>query len=290
MRLGAQLLRYFGVERGHIVPVSAAQPDRAPLDKREQAEAVHLGFEEPAIAVERPVGELGQHRLDRGRETRLGPAAGEAAAQRRGIGKPPRLEVVDGQLREYRRAVVQHVGAGPRVGVLMLDEQPLALTPRGLHQRPGAAQFSAPQREGELARRQPFLHAPVRRLTVAEGEDAVLVRRVDAGVPDDHLAGAIVPRRDHRLEGQIIQRVVLDHDRQPLLVGIERRPLGHGPRLQRPADLQPHVIVQTPRGVLLHHKAQAAPSRTVAAPRLRRPGEVALLLIAVEHSPLRRPV
>ena len=188
MRLGAELSRHFGVERGHIVPVSAAQPDRAHLDEGQEAKPVHLGLEEPAIAVERPVGELGQHRLDRGRETRLGPAAGEAAVQRRGIGKPPRLEVVDSQLRECRRAVVQHVGAGPCVGVLMLDQQPLALTPRRLHQRPGAAQLAAPKCEGELARRQPFLHAPVRGLTVAEGEHAVLVRGIYAGVPDDHLA------------------------------------------------------------------------------------------------------
>src|SRR5436190_1158057 len=39
-------------------------------------------------------------------------------------------------------------------------------------------------------------------------------------------------------------RVVLDHRGEPLLAGIECRPLRHRPRCQRAADLEPQVVMQ----------------------------------------------
>ena len=42
-----------------------------------------------------------------------------------------------------------------------------------------------------------------------------------------------------------------DHDRKALLARNETRAASHGPTLHHPAKLEPQVIMQTPRGVLL---------------------------------------
>src|SRR6185503_4581740 len=61
--------------------------------------------------------------------------------------------------------------------------------------------------------------------------------------------------------------MVLDFDREPLVSRVERRPLWHRPGLEHTIELKPEVVVQAPRGVLLHDKQQ----RSVApAARLRR--------------------
>jgi hypothetical protein len=45
--------------------------------------------------------------------------------------------------------------------------------------------------------------------------------------------------------------MVLDLHREPLVVGVERRTFRHGPRLEDPIKLQPQVVVQVRRRVLL---------------------------------------
>ena len=59
-----------------------------------------------------------------------------------------------------------------------------------------------------------------------------------------------------------------------LFVGIERRPLGHGPGLEDPIAFEPEIVVQAPRGMLLDHEEQRpAPGHSDGRRRLGRGGE-----------------
>ena len=90
-----------------------------------------------------------------------------------------------------------------------------------------------------------------------------------AAVPDHHRAGAVVAFGDGALEAAVVQRMVFGLHGQALVGGIERRPLGHGPGYQHAADFEAKVIVQAPRGVLLHDEGvllRARPFAQAAAP------------------------
>jgi hypothetical protein len=50
----------------------------------------------------------------------------------------------------------------------------------------------------------------------------------------------------------------LDLDRQPLDLGIERRTLGHRPRVQHAAELEAQIVVHPSRGMLLNHEQSGA--------------------------------
>jgi hypothetical protein len=110
-----------------------------------------------------------------------------------------------------------------------------------------------------------------------------LVQLVGAGVPDRHLAGAVVALRDLALERQVLERVILRVDRLAVVVGILRYSVRYGPRGERAVVLEPQVPVE-PRGVvLLDDEARAV--RIIAAcagTGLRRLAEVALLLVVAE--------
>ena len=103
-------------------------------------------------------------------------------------------------------------------------------------------------------------------------------------VPHDHAAGAVVALGDLALETAVVERMVLDLHRHALLRRVEARPLGHGPREQHAVPLQPEVVVQPRRPVLLDHEGEsrrAAPRRACRAARgLGRRGEVASRLVA----------
>jgi len=55
--------------------------------------------------------------------------------------------------------------------------------------------------------------------------------------------------------------MVLDFDRQTLVSGIVRRSPGHGPRLEYAVELEPKIVVQAARIVLLDHEPEAAGAR-----------------------------
>src|SRR5207248_142624 len=55
------------------------------------------------------------------------------------------------------------------------------------------------------------------------------------GVPNTHVAGAIIAFGNVPGESKVRDRVVLNHDREPLLSGIERRALGNCPRFENTA-------------------------------------------------------
>src|ERR1700746_2677888 len=50
--------------------------------------------------------------------------------------------------------------------------------------------------------------------------------------------------------------MILHLDRHAFVVGIERGPLRYCPGFQHSIELEAEVVVQTPRGVLLHHEEQ----------------------------------
>ncbi len=98
----------------------------------------------------------------------------------------------------------------------MLDEQPvgsLAAGPVALHphQHPAAAQALAVQCEFKVTLGQGRLGRPV------------AFRLPIAAVPELHRAAAILTLRNRPFEIAIVQRVILDLDREALVGGIKRR-------------------------------------------------------------------
>ena len=157
--------------------------------------------------------------------------------------------------------------AGRREPVLVLDQQPL-LRFLGAHQREGALQLLAAQQEAQLALRQAFADLALGLRAIVEPGRAAFVGRIDAAVPDDHLAGAVLPGGNHAFERGIVVRMVLDLHGEPLFVTIERRTLGHGPGLEDAVAFEPEVVVQPA-------SRNAAGRRTAAArprPRARAGG------------------
>ena len=78
--------------------------------------------------------------------------------------------------------------------------------------------------------------------------------------------------------------MILDVHREAPLEGVEARPLGHGPALQRALELEPEIVVQPRRRVLLDD--EGAPAAVAAAGPslgLGRPREVALLPVLGER-------
>ena len=66
----------------------------------------------------------------------------------------------------------------------------------------------------------------------------------------------------------VLDRVILDVHREPLVVGSSDGPFGHGPREQHAVVLEPEVVVQVAGEVLLHAEEQrsAASSWRGASP------------------------
>ena len=131
-----------------------------------------------------------------------------------------------------------------REAILVLDQQPLVLL-LGAHQRERALELLAAQQDAELALRR-ALRGP--RAPPARGRGTrwlpVFVRRVDAAVPDDHLAGAVLARRNHAFERRVVVRVILGLHGEPLFATIERRTLRHRPGLEHAVAFEPEVVVQ----------------------------------------------
>ena len=91
-----------------------------------------------------------------------------------------------------------------------------------------------------------------------------IVRRIghaiDAAVPNDYLAGTVVALGNDALEIAVLDRMVLDHHGKPLVGGIERRPLGHGPRAQHAFHLETEVVMEPGGRVLLHDEHTTGPT------------------------------
>ena len=88
-----------------------------------------------------------------------------------------------------------------------------------------------------------------------QGDDDLIVQEflglVGARIPDDHLAGAVFASGDVALERGVFQRMILGVHRQVVHRRRLRQVFGHRPRHQHAVSLQPEVVVQPARVVLL---------------------------------------
>ncbi len=229
---------------------------------RYQPDAVELELVDPAGAGGRGVAQGAQHRRD-GRRTAGRPERGAE----RGGGLLERLrdprgvaELIDSEAAQDRSGGLGEdvaIGRGECVG--LLDQQPLrglpvrACAPRA-HERVEAAQLLPAELEVDLAAREALLGR------LAGVADA-------AAVPEDHRAGAVIARGDHRLEIEVLERVVLGADGQPAIAGIEARPPGDREARERSADLEAEIVMAPPCVVQVHDVRALAG----AAGRPRRP-------------------
>ena len=86
------------------------------------------------------------------------------------------------------------------------------------------------------------------------GQPAVplaLEQLVRPPVPDLDRPRAVLAGGDLALERRVLERVVLDVDGQAPAARLERDPLGDGPAGERAPQLEPEVVVQPSRRVLL---------------------------------------
>src|SRR3981189_2114169 len=131
----------------------------------------------------------------------------------------------------------------------MLDQQPVStailtigvaattLVPVPLHayQHPAPVQALALEDEFQVAFLQPLVR-------IALGQPV-------AAIPELHRAAAILALGNGALEVAVVERMVLDLDRQPLVVRIERGAAGHCPRLEGAVEFESKVVMQA-RGVV----------------------------------------
>src|SRR2546426_3741435 len=86
-----------------------------------------------------------------------------------------------------------------------------------------------------------------------------------AEVPHDDFARAIVPFREGSLEQEVVERVVLNMNREAHYLGVFAWPFRHRPRDEDPADFQAEVVVEIPGPVFLNGESGSRGS----GPRLR---------------------
>src|SRR5580693_1348002 len=143
--------------------------------------------------------------------------------------------------------------------IVLLDHQPFVSLAAGtptahLDQREVSIQLLAVQAEFQIAfgqHRRGFGLRPRHILPVDRYRRKRLPR---AHIPYHHGSRAVVTFWNIALEIEIRNRMILHLHGQPLVRRIERRSLGHRPRLQHAFHLQAKVVMQPRGSVLLHHK------------------------------------
>src|SRR5262249_11000334 len=104
-----------------------------------------------------------------------------------------------------------------------------------------------------------------------------VLRDPEAPVPEHDGAPAVFALGDGTFEVSIRERMILDLDGKPLVCGIARGTLGHGPRLEDAVVLEAQVIVQPRGGMLLDDETGVFGAPYVALPAgLLGPAEIAL--------------
>src|SRR6185436_13035571 len=89
--------------------------------------------------------------------------------------------------------------------------------------------------------------------------------------------------RDHALEVEVLDRVVLDVDGHPAVSRVERQALGDGPADEDALDLEAEVVVEPRRAMALDDEPARAGRRSGRAGRFRRLCEVALAAVVLER-------
>ncbi len=93
----------------------------------------------------------------------------------------------------------------------------------------------------------------------------------------------VLLRRDDALEAAVLERMVLDVQREPPLARVEARALGHGPGEQHAVQFEAEIVVQGTRGMLLDDELEPGRATPAEAPtRLRRCAEISLPAVGLE--------
>ncbi len=265
-----------------VLPVAGDEAHLPLFESRHDAIAVVLDLVEPVVAVRR---RLDHHRAGQG--LGLGQPTAHGAGEVReaegraplSLGGPPRIHLavrandlrvpetvaLGGDLGEAApredalraRAHDVQLGRRPRVLVLVLDEEPgLGVVALDADEHPPAGELRAVELELQL----PLL----------EGKARLEHGGPRSAVPEHDRSRAVFAVRDDAFEGAVVDRVVLDAHGEPLVPRVEGRTLRHRPAQEDAAPLQPKVIVQTRRRVLLD-AVGVAPGGTCLAGRLGRP-------------------
>ena len=148
--------------------------------------------------------------------------------------------------------LAQHlvVIAGLGTFIAMFDQQPIvALTvARAIvletHQHPAALQFFSGENEFEFAVAKCLLG-----IFVTE-------RRPEAAIPQHHRAAAVLAFGNGAFEIAVVEGMVFDFDRQPLVIGIDRRTLGNRPGLEHAVQFEPQIVMQPRRVMFLNDEAK----------------------------------
>ena len=111
------------------------------------------------------------------------------------------------------------------------------------HQHPAAVQTFPIQREFQIALGQRLLGRPAFGLPIA-------------AIPELDGSAAILAFGNRAFEIAIIERMVLDLDRQALVMRIERGPSRHRPGLEHAVEFEPKIVMEPRRIVLLDHEAR----------------------------------
>jgi hypothetical protein len=124
-------------------------------------------------------------------------------------------------------------------------------------------------------------------LAVEAGDDLLLLdllRLIGALVPDGHLPRPVLALRDRSVEVQVLDRVVLGVDGEPVLARILRNATGQREREQHPVVLEPQVPVQAAGVVLVDDEAVAVSGglSLALAARLRRLRRISLGPVGLE--------
>src|SRR5262245_58861753 len=111
---------------------------------------------------------------------------------------------------------------------------------------------------------------------------------VGAAVPHHDRSASVLTLGDDALEVRVGNRMILDGHGEPLDGGIERGSLRNGPRLEHAAGLEPEIIVELTRAMLLDD--EQAPRRRSRSTRLglRSGFEASLARIRGERRTFRR--
>ena len=233
-------------------PSPRTKPDAGRAKVCEHPIAVELRFPHPVRAIEGRVARFGMHRLElvgHGLDlARRGELHGGNAIHAEELELPNRLA---GEDREVLRSDID----GRREPVLVLDEKPLVLFLRA-HQGERAFELCAAQQDAQFALLQALPDLALGLRAIVEPRRATFVGRIDAAVPDDHFARAVLPGWNHAFERGVVVRMVLDMHGKPLFVGIERRTLGHGQGQQDAVAFEPEVVVQSRGGMQLDDEQQ----------------------------------
>ncbi len=167
-----------------------------------------------------------------------------------------------GRRREHRRVPARR---GRRA--VLAEQQPVLriAVELGGHERPDAVQPLAVEPDGEPS-------VPL-----------LLQQLVGAAIPDLNGAGAVLAGRDRALEVAVLERVILDVNREMPFTAPQRDALRHRPARERTVPLETEVVVQPARVVALDDEARLLGTALLRAERLGRLSRSAFPAIFVER-------